>query len=255
MNGFLIFIAVILLLLFIVHGFTLYKSGKELNNSNLTKSGAVCLVIVGISAATCAGVYFKTYMDLQSVEEEVIIALEVGDEDASLELTTLSIENRTNGLKPLQGAEPIHYSDLEKFLPIAIEGYDMEAPEGTTLNMEGFAVSSATAEYTSAHGDYIRVSILDYNAARSVYKMSTAMWGMGITIDSDDEYAKSFSLNNDISGWESFEKINNKSNVVAGIGNRLLITIEANNQSDSEKTKDILALVNLKSMVMFTNKE
>lgn len=253
MNGFLIFIAVILLLLFIVHGFTLYKSGKELNNSNLTKSGAVCLLIVVISVTTCVGVYFKTYMDLQAVDEEVTITLKV--EDESLELITPVTEKRTNGLKPAQGGEPIHYSDLEKFLPIAIEGYDMEDPEGTTLNMEGFSVSSATAEYTNADGGYIRVSILDYNAARSVYKMSTAMWGMGITIDSDDEYAKSFSLNNDISGWESFEKINNKSNVAAGIGNRLLITIEANNQSDSEKTKDILALMNLKSMVMFTNKE
>ena len=80
------------------------------------------------------------------------------------------------------------------------------------------------------------------------------MWGKGITIDSDDTYAKSFSYNNEVSGWESFEKINNKANVTAGIGNRLLITIEANNQSDSEKSKDILALINLKSMLMVTKK-
>jgi hypothetical protein len=131
----------------------------------------------------------------------------------------------------------------------------MEDPEGTTLNMAGFSVTSATAEYTSARGDYIRVSIFDYNAATSVYKTETAMWGKGITIDSDDEYAKSFSLNNELNGWESFEKINNKANVVVGIGNRLLITIEANNQSDAEKSKDILAFMNLKSMVMAINRE
>jgi hypothetical protein len=81
------------------------------------------------------------------------------------------------------------------------------------------------------------------------------MWGKGITIDSDDEYAKSFSLNNELNGWESFEKINNKANVVVGIGNRLLISVEANNQLDAEKSKDILALVNLKSMVMAINRE
>ena len=48
-----------------------------------------------------------------------------------------------------------------------------------------------------------------------------------------------------LNGWESFEKINKKANVVVGIGNRLLITIEANNQLDAEKSKDILAFMNL----------
>jgi hypothetical protein len=172
----------------------------------------------------------------------------------SLGIITPDIQNNSNGLNPAEGGEPIHYKDLEKFLPLAIDGYNMEDPEGTTLDMEGFSVSSATAEYTNANGGYIHIGILDYNAARNLYKMSTAMWGKGITIDSDDTYAKSFSYNNEVSGWESFEKINNKANVTAGIGNRLLITIEANNQSDSEKSKDILALINLKSMLMVTKK-
>ena len=177
------------------------------------------------------------------------------DGNESLESTIPGVENSTNGLKPAEGSKPIHYKDLEKYLPTAIDGYDMENPEGTSLNMQGFSVMSATAEYTKAHEDYIRISILDYNAAPSVYKTQTAMWGKGITIDSDDEYAKSFSLNNELNGWESFEKIYKKANVVVGIGNRLLITVEANNQLDAEKSKDILALVNLKSMVMAINRE
>ena len=171
------------------------------------------------------------------------------EENESLEPTTPGIENSTNGLKPSEGGEPIHYKNLEKFLPKSIEGYEKEDPEGTTLNMAGFSVSSAMAEYTSLNKDYVRVSILDYNAAPSLYKSSTAMWGKGITIDSEDEYSKSFSLNG-LNGWESFEKINKKANVVVGIGNRLLITIEANNQLDAEKSKDILAFMNLKSMLM-----
>ncbi len=171
------------------------------------------------------------------------------EEKDTLEPIKQVIENSTNGLKPSEGGEPIHYKDLEKFLPKSIEGYEKEDPEGTTLNMAGFSVSSAMAEYTSLNKDYVRVSILDYNAAPSLYKSSTAMWGKGITIDSEDEYSKSFSLNG-LNGWESFEKINKKANVVVGIGNRLLITIEANNQLDAEKSKDILAFMNLKSMLM-----
>jgi len=156
----------------------------------------------------------------------------------------------SNGLKPAEGDEPIHHNDLEKFLPKSIEGYDMEDPEGTVLNMQGFSVMSATAEYTRADEDYIRVSILDYNAAPSVYKTETANWGNGMTTDSDDLYAKSFSLNNELKGWESFEKIYKKARVDVGIGNRLIISVEANNQLDAEKSKDIISLMNLKNLDM-----
>lgn len=165
------------------------------------------------------------------------------------------VENKINALKPAEGGEPIHYKNLEKFLPTTIDGYDREEPEGAMLNMTGFSVSSATAEYTNSNKDYIRVSILDYNAAPSIYENSTAMWGKGITIDSYDEYAKSFSLNNELSGWESFEKNHNKATVVMGVGNRLLITVEANNQLDAEKSKDIIASMNLKSIMMAINSE
>jgi hypothetical protein len=176
-----------------------------------------------------------------------------GKEDENLEPSASGIENSNNGLKHLEGGESIHYKDLEKFLPSVIEGYEKEDPEGTSLNMAGFSVASASAEYTGPDGNYIRVSILDYNAAPSVYKTETAMWGKGITIDSDDEYAKSFSLNNELNGWESFQKINKKANVVVGIGNRLLISVQANNQLDAEKSKDILALVNFRSILMAIN--
>ena len=175
------------------------------------------------------------------------------DENETLEPSNPGIENGNNGLKHAEGGESIHYKDLEKFLPSDVEGYEKEDPEGNSLNMAGLLVESASAEYTNPNGNYIRVSILDYNAAPSVYKTETAMWGKGITIDSDDEYAKSFSLNNELNGWESFQKINKKANVVVGVANRLLISVEANNQLDAEKSKDILALVNFRSIMMAIN--
>ena len=49
-----------------------------------------------------------------------------------------------------------------------------------------------------------------------------------------------------------FDKINEKAKVVAGIGDRLLITVEANNQTNTEFAKEIIASMNLKSMGMVT---
>jgi len=79
------------------------------------------------------------------------------------------------------------------------------------------------------------------------------MWGKGITIDSYDEYAKSFNLSNELNGWESFEKNYNKATVMMGFGNRLLITVEANNQQNAEMSKDIISAMNLKSIMMAIN--
>ena len=173
----------------------------------------------------------------------------------SLELINPSEDKATSGLKISEVDEPIHYKDLQKFLPIAIEGYEMEDPEGTALDMQGYSVSSAMAEYLNSSGGYIRISILDYNAAKSLYKTSTSMWGMGITIDSDDEYAKSFTLSNGLSGWETFEKINKKANVVIGVQDRLLITVESNNQIDTQKSKDVIALINLDFIALVIKKD
>jgi hypothetical protein len=172
------------------------------------------------------------------------------EEENKAVLDRPAMGNSNIGLKPSQGEEPIHFKDLEKFLPKTIEGYTMEDPEGEALDISGFNVSRANAEYTSSNGDYIHVSILDYNASPSLYNDRTAMWDQGITIDSDDEYAKSFDLNNELSGWETFEKVNNKAKVEVGVGNRLLISVEANNQLDAEKSKDIISLMNLKSLDM-----
>ena len=182
-----------------------------------------------------------------------------GEELSKLDKETKGLINNIEQLSETlnaesEGGEPIHYTDLQKYLPRNVEGYNMEDPEGTTLSMEGFSVSSAEAEYTSENGNYMRVSIMDYNAAQSLFKMSTGMWDMGIIIDSDEEYAKSFSLNENINGWETFDKKNNKATVIAGVGDRLMISVEANNQTNVEKVKEVLASMNIKSMIIVTNK-
>lgn len=209
----------------------------------IAKSLIIGTLVVGFSS--CGG--------KEEVVEEKSIEGKLQDNPlAALKDIAETMEDVAENLNENEGGEPIHHTDLQNYLPKTIEGYEMEDPEGTTLSMQGFSVSSAESEYTAANGDYIKVSILDYFAAMSLYQMATAMWGMGIVIDSDDEYAKSFSLENNVSGWETFDKKNNKASVVAGVGDRLLITVEGNNQTDVEKVKSVLTSMNLKSMSMIT---
>ena len=171
-------------------------------------------------------------------------------EDVAKEMEEMA-ESFENG----EGGTPIEHIVLQRYLPNEIEGYVTEDPEGATLDMQGFSVSNAEGEYTAENGDYVKVTIMDYFAAMSLYKMATAMWGSGIVIDSDDEYAKAFSINEDVNGWETFDKKNNKASVVAGIGNRLLVSIEANNQSGTEEVNEILTSMNLDGMAMVSKQQ
>jgi len=207
---------------------------------------AVLTIVIGVSSCGNNEVIEKKE---KTIEEKI-----AENPLAALQQATAEMEKVAESLNNGEAGEPIHYTDLQKFLPKQIEGYEREDPEGTTLSMGGFSVSSADVEYTSETGSFVRVTILDYFAAASMYQMATAMWGSGLKIDSDDEYAQGFSISDGVNGWETFDKKNNKASVVAGVGDRILITVEANNQDNVDMVKSVLTSINLKSLKLALNK-
>ena len=72
-----------------------------------------------------------------------------------------------------------------------------------------------------------------------MYSMATAMWNSGLKIDTKDELAQSYTINDEISGWETFKKKTGKASVVVGISNRFMLTIEADNQENCDNVKSI----------------
>lgn len=153
-------------------------------------------------------------------------------------------ESMQNG----EGGEPIHYTELQAFLPTELPGYTTGEPSGETVKMQGFNVSSAEVEYTNESGDYVKVAIVDYLAAAALYNMATSMWAMGLEVDSSEEMAKGFTLGGDKNGWETFQKKSNDAEAVLGVNNRLIITVDANNQENTDYVKSVLKSMDLEGL-------
>ena len=139
----------------------------------------------------------------------------------------------------------MHYEELIKFLPTEIDGYTAEEPDGGTVEMHGTSYSNADITFKNEAGERIKVSLLDYNAALSMYSMATAMWTSGLKIDTKEELAQSYTINDEISGWETFKKKTGQASVVIGISNRFMLTIEADNQKNCDNVKSIAKSMDL----------
>lgn len=133
----------------------------------------------------------------------------------------------------------MNYTDLQKYLPGSIAGYEAGEPGGSTMTMQDMSYSSADIQFTGEDGAYVRISLLDYSGAVSMYQAATAMWSTGMSFEDDETMAKSFKLEENIVGWEEFRKKLKEAQVALGIGERFFLTIEANKQNGTEFVKDI----------------
>jgi len=135
--------------------------------------------------------------------------------------------------------QAMNYQDLQEYLPTSISGYVAGEPGGSSMNMQEMSFSSADIEFTNSDGDYIRITLLDYSSALSMYQAATAMWATGMSFEDDESIARTFQFNDNISGWEEFRKKENEAQIALGIGDSFFLTIEANNQSSTENLKGI----------------
>lgn len=136
------------------------------------------------------------------------------------------------------------YAELQKYLPV-IEGYKMEEPDGGSVNMNGMSYSNAEGRYKNDKGKTIKVSIIDYNQAYSMYSAATAMWAMGMTIDTPKEKANGFKIDDNTGGWEVYQKKNKQATVTLGIGDRFWVNVEAEDQENTEFVKEIAKKIDL----------
>jgi hypothetical protein len=156
-------------------------------------------------------------------------------------------EKMEQNMENRKDAKAMHYEELIKYLPTSIDGYKKEEPEGESIDMGGMSYSTASVEFKKGN-DEIEITILDYNAALSLYSMATAMWASGFKIDSSEEMAQSVSISESIHGWESIQKKSKEASLVLGVNDRFLITIEAENQEDLSFLKDIAKTMDLKEL-------
>lgn len=140
----------------------------------------------------------------------------------------------------------IPHQDLQKYLP-NISGYQKDGePDGESVNMMGASFSKTSQKYKK--GDLeAEVTIVDYNGAYAMYGAATAIWAMGLSVDNKEETTKGVEISG-AKGMETFKKGSKKATVVLGIAERFLITIDAENQTDTEFVKEIAKSIDVSAL-------
>jgi hypothetical protein len=160
-----------------------------------------------------------------------------------------SAEKMQKNMENKKDAKAIHYEELLKYLPETIDGYHINGePKGSSMDMQGASYSSAEIEFKNENGNRIDIVLIDYNAAYSMYSMATAMWSSGFKIDTSEEIAQSLNFEDNINGWESFKKKSKHASIILGLGDRFLLTIEGDNQKDTEALKNIAKSMKIKEL-------
>lgn len=142
----------------------------------------------------------------------------------------------------------MHYEALIKYLPTSINGYTAEEPDGSSINMPGSSYSTANVNFKNEKGDHIKVTLMDYNAAYGLYSSITAMWALGMSVDSPEEKAEGVKFEGDIGGWESYKKKSHDATLTLGIGYRFWLEIEGNNQESTEFIKSVAKSMELSKL-------
>ena len=140
----------------------------------------------------------------------------------------------------------MHYEELINFLPENVDDYTIDGEtNGESIDMAGMSYSTADVRFKNDNGDYIKITLMDYNAAYNLYGAATGMWAMGMKIDSKTELSQGIKFSDNINGWESFKKKTGKAELVLGVGDRFLLTINGSNQENCDFLKDVAKSMDL----------
>ncbi|HEY8402419.1 MAG TPA: hypothetical protein VIK89_14220 [Cytophagaceae bacterium] len=138
------------------------------------------------------------------------------------------------------------YQELQKYLP-SISGYEIDGEaKGSTTNMPGMSFSSIEQIYRK-DDNRVKVSLIDYNAAYTMYTAATAIWSTGMSFEDNSQKANSVTIDG-LSGWEVFKKNEKSAELILGVGDRFLLTITADGQENTDFVKSIAKDMELESL-------
>ncbi|HXB13021.1 MAG TPA: hypothetical protein VNZ45_13620 [Bacteroidia bacterium] len=140
------------------------------------------------------------------------------------------------------------YADLQKYLPQSLDGYTAEKPDGASVNMGRTSYSSANIRFKKDNGDWVKVTVIDYNQAYNLYATASMVWKMSVSMDSPDKKMNSIKLDNTEGGLEAYNKKNKEAKITLGVGSRFWIDVEASNQNDLGMVESVAKSLDLSKM-------
>jgi hypothetical protein len=143
----------------------------------------------------------------------------------------------------------MNYKDLQAFLP-EISGYTKKGKAGgETISMPGLgSFSTAEQEYEQGEKE-IEIQLMDYNQSAMGYTTATAMFGMNIQVENDQEKSGTFDTGIDgVRGYEQVSKTDQRVELMYAIADRFFLTIKSTGSNDADALKKIAQSMKLSEL-------
>ncbi|GAB3292502.1 hypothetical protein [Hymenobacter tenuis] len=140
------------------------------------------------------------------------------------------------------------YKDLQAYLPTEVSGFTAANPTGQSMKMSGIAFSTAGRDFTK-DSVTVKTELIDYNGANQMYQGASAMLGLGLESEDDDQITKSSSLGiKGASGMETYRKKEREAEILLAVGGRFLVKVSADKQNDLALVESVAKQINLEKL-------
>ena len=128
---------------------------------------------------------------------------------------------------------------MQKLIPVEVKGFEDDGDVRSKLIQIG-TIQYSLCEHNFVHGKQkIRVLLFDYKDAPIMYSQATKVWQNYTPVISDSETLRPLSMTN-CSGWESYRKGSNTSQVYLGICDRFFLNVTGEGV-DFETMKSVIS--------------
>ena len=137
------------------------------------------------------------------------------------------IQKELENMKP---AEPVHFSELIKFLPEPQSGWEGPAPRGSSNQVGDWSFTEVERQYTQ--GDKrIEIQILDWAFHKELY--AAFFVAAGFSQETTEGYNKGIKIGDD-PGREEYNNAGKEGTLSLLVGKRFFVTVKGNNVDAAE---------------------
>ena len=213
----------------------------------LSRSGlASTLLLIGLlTAAGCE--------QAQQARNSINAARAFAEAGQNLEKEAAKADTRLEARRAKGDTLALPYKELQTYLPATIGDYKaVGEPEGSAMAMTGMSYSTCGRTYQTGPADSpktLKISLVDYNSAGAVYAGATAMLGANFQMEDEEQRIQALDLGvADVKALETYRKKDHHASIVAGIGQRFYLNVEATEQADTELVKSAVKELDLKGL-------
>lgn len=142
----------------------------------------------------------------------------------------------------------MHYSELQKFLPKTLVGYQAEGPaDGASVSMGGQSYTTVEQVYRKGESE-MTVQLIDYKGLEQVYKATTSTWAYLNAYEDASVKRGGYQLDEKINGWRTYYKDEGRAELQIGVSERYFVQLTATSQQDWESVTQAAEALPLKQL-------